>query len=191
MLKRSGRKILTASPPDETGGGLSEAHRHGAWHPLRGQVKVGVPKKDAHLNCWGAVPPRGAISLGNYWDTLGDDRYKNMLQEHQGGMGGLYNDGYYFQHDNYRVHTTCGGWMKKQHFCMVGFPTYSPDLSPVGGIWWSLKQAVAKENPKTEAALEQSLRSNWETLTTVRNLQPYFQDFYDRYRQCINNQGEL
>ena len=191
MLKRNGKKILATFFSDETGHSLSEAHRQRTWHSLRKQEKVEVPKKDIRLNCWGAISFRGATSLYIYRDTLKNDRYKNILQEHQREMDELYNDGYYFQHDNYRVHTTCESWMKEQHFCMVNFPTYSPDLSPVENIWWSLKQAVAKENPKTEAALEESLRRNWETLTTVRNLQPYFQDLYDRERQCVNNQGEL
>jgi transposase len=113
-----------------------------------------------------------------------------ILEEHKDEMDQLFPNGYYFQQDNLRVHTSSEDWMKKQGFDILPYPSYSPDLSPIENLWATLKFAVDKENPKTEAKLCESMRRNWEILTKVENLEPYFKNLHDRYLDCIDLKGE-
>jgi len=189
MIKHKGRKILCTFYSDETGYNLSEAHRTKVWNPPNKQVKVDYPKKDIRVNCWGAISSRGATSLHIFKETLEAVDYEAILNDHQEEMDQLYPDGYHFIHDNLRAHTSAEEWMKSAQFDIVKFPTYSPDLSPIENLWRDLKDAVAKENPKTEAALCDSLYRNWEVLTTMEKLQPYFENLHERYVVCIEKDG--
>jgi transposase len=79
--------------------------------------------------------------------------------------------------------------MKGQGFKILDFSTYSPDLSPIENLWSALKAGMAADNPKTEVNLEKSLLKNWNRLTDVHNLEPYFTNLYDRYEKCIEKNG--
>ena len=92
-------------------------------------------------------------------------------------MDDLYPHGYFFQQDKSSVHVAAISLMKKLGFDIIDFPTYSPDLTPIENLWWALKTEVAKENPKTEKALCDSLRRNWDVLTNPENIKPYFENF--------------
>ena len=190
MLKRNGEKILTTFYSDESGYSLSEAHRDQVWNPPRKQGKVDFPKQDVRVNWWGAISSRGATSIHIYKGSLKTEDYQAILEEHKEEMDQLFPEGYYFQQDNLSVHTAAEGWMQEKGYDIVNFPTYSPDLTPIENLWGVLKNAVAKENPKTEKALCDSLLRNWEVLTTAENLQPYFENLYVRYRECIDKDGK-
>jgi len=81
--------------------------------------------------------------------------------------------------------------MTGQGFEILDFPSYSPDLSPIENLWAALKNAVAKENPKTERTLCKRLIRNWKILTTKENPQPYFKNLHTRYLECIEKKGIL
>jgi transposase len=190
MLKENGKRINNSFFSDEMGYSLSEAHKEKAWTSSRKRVKVDSPINNVRLNCWGAISAQGATSLHIYKTTLKSDTYCNILQEHKEEMDEILPPGYNFQHDNLKAHVPGGDWMKRQGVKMLNFPTYSPDLSPIENLWGTLKGAVAADNPTTEAQLRKSLLKNWETLTNVDKLQPYFTNLYNRYDECIEKGGE-
>jgi len=189
MIKLKDRKLLHIFYSDETGYNLSEAHRNKVWNPPNKQVKVDFTNKDIRVNCWGAISSCGATSLHIYKSNLKADTYETILTTHKEEMDLLYPDGYFYQHDNLSSHTAAEDWMRRARFNIVHFPSYSPDLSPIENIWRDLKSAVAKENPKTEKALCESLHRNWEALTTIERLQPYFKNLHKRYVECIEKNG--
>jgi len=83
---------------------LFDAHRDRVWVPPRKKLKADLPKKNARLNCWGAISTEGATSLHIYTETLTSDRYWDILEEHKEEMDQLLPQGYNFQHDNLRAH---------------------------------------------------------------------------------------
>ena len=160
MINKNGKRIHNSYFADEMGISLSEAHREKVWNPPRKKVKVEEPRQDIRLNCWAAISENGATKLHIYKETLETRTYENILQQHKKEMDRLYPQGYYFIHDNSKVHIAAQNWMKGQNFNLIKFPTYSPDLSPIENLWGTLKAAVAKDNPKTEASLRKSLLNN-------------------------------
>lgn len=174
---------------DEMGITLSDAHKDKVWNPPKKKVKVALPQKDIKLNCWGAISPQGVTSLHIYKGTLNTDTYCDILEEHKHEMDQMFPRGYNFQHDSLPAHVAAEDWMLEQNFDLVDFPTYSPDLSPIENVWSTLKEAVAVDNPKTEKQLRKSLLKNWDIVTNVNNLQPYFESLYNRYGECIDQKG--
>jgi len=190
MLNRNGKRINACFFSDEMGITLSDAHPSRVWNPPRKKVKLEYPVRDTRLNCWGAISSAGATSLHIYKGTLDADRYEKILQEHLDEMDEILPNGFLYQHDNLGAHTKAEDWMIRQGLDILDYPTYSPDLSPIENLWSSLKGAVAAENPTTERQLEASLIKNWEILTTVENLRPYFENLHTRYNSCIEEEGD-
>lgn len=190
MLLRNNKRLRNSFFGDEMGINLSDCHPDKVWIPPRKKVKVDKPKKDVRLNCWGAISYNGATNLHIYKGSLKSDRYENILEEHKEEMDELYPRGYDYHHDNPYVHTAAEEWMLGQHFKIGNFPTYSPDLTPIENLWSTLKTAVAKDNPKTEDKLRKSLLKNWENLTEINRLRPYFDGLVHRYKECIDKLGE-
>jgi len=78
----------------------------------------------------GKISSEGATSLHIYKGTLDTDTYCDILEEHKLEMDQIFPRGYEFQHENLPTHLAAEDWMTRQHFKIVNFPTYSPDLSP-------------------------------------------------------------
>jgi len=190
MLSVNGKRIHNTFFSDEMGISLEDTYREKVWNPPRKKVKVEVLRKSVRLNCWAAISYNGATSLHIYKGSLDSERYKEILTAHKREMDQLYLRGYYFQHDNLPAHQAAENWILRQNINLVSFPTYSPDLSPIENIWGTLKTAVAKDNPKSESALQKSLIKNWKTLTEVNTLKPYFDNLYHRYQECVEKKGQ-
>lgn len=189
MLKRKADCLYTTFFSDEMGINLSDAYQKKVWHPPNKKVKVSKPDRDVRLNCWGAVSAQGATSLHIFKGSLDRVKYQAILQEHKEEMEELYPNGYLFIHDNLRAHTAAENWAMENEINISEFPTYSPDLNIIENVWSALKQAVAVENPKTEAALARSLEENWALLTSKNALTPYFENLKVRYLECIDKGG--
>ena len=118
------------------------------------------------------------------------DRYQKVLEEHRPELDDLYPEGWYFVHDNLPSHSACETWMEEQGFGRLVFPTYSPDLTPLENLWFTLKDSVRKDAPTTEDRLAASIRRNWKILTLPSNLKPYFETLLGRYHECITQKGK-
>ena len=66
--------------------------------------------------------------------------------------------------------------------------TYSPDLNLIENLWLTLKERVASDASYNETMSVNSLRSNWEIITTQENLCPYFENFHGRYFEYIEKE---
>jgi len=104
----------------------------------------------------------------------------------QGEREELYPNGIKFIHDNLLAHKAAETDLAEIGFDMVSFPSFSPDLSPIGNIWRSLKTRVSGE----ETQLRKSLERHREIITMPENLRPYFEGLSDRYRECIQKKNE-
>ena len=191
MLRKNGEKIYNTFFSDEMGINLSEAHINKAWAPAGTRMEIEKPRKNVHLNCWGAISYFGATSLHIFKEPLKAGVYEGIIKSHLEEMDQIYPEGYYFQHDNSSVHKAAEKEATKMGLEILDFPTYSPDLSPIENLWSTLKSAVAADSPKTEAQLIRSLRRNWEKVTTENALKPYFEELEDRYLDCIECNGAL
>jgi hypothetical protein len=189
MLKRKGAPIDETFFSDEMGLNLSDSMVKKAWMGPRKQIKVEKPFKDVRVNCWGGISRNGATSLEIYKGTLNADRYKVIVNNHKEEMAQAYPRKVKFQHDNLRVHTSSEASLGNSNFEIIKFPKYSPDLNPIENLWGALKDYVRRDAPKTENQLVKSLNSNWEILTEVSNLQPYFDNLHTRYEECIKKKG--
>ena len=191
MLAYKSKLIKQTFFSDESGIWLSDAFKKHAWSKPNKKVKVEKPEKDVKLNMWGAVSFNGATSLDIFEGTLKAQVYKDILTSHKEEMEEHYEGKYFFQHDNHKAHKASETWMDNQGFNRIKFPSYSPDLSPIEGLWFTLKDRVASEHPLTERQLRRSLIRNWQILTIAENLEIYFQDLESRYRQCIQIGGDI
>ena len=174
---------------DEMGIALSDAHQTKSWGLVHTTMEVEIPRSNIRLNCWGAISFRGATSLKIYKESMNAGIYQKILNEHREELDALYPKGWYFAHDNLSSHSACEEWMEDEGFGRVLFPTYSPDLSPIENLWFTLKDSVAKDAPIDEEHLAASLKRNWEILTLPRNLGPYFLTLITRYEECIAQRG--
>lgn len=190
MVRAKGKKLYNTFFSDEMGISLSDCHQKKAWAAPGQTVKNEPPEQNARLNCWGAISFAGATSLHIFKGGLKADRYQDILERYQEEMNDILPHGYHFQHDNLSAHTSVEGWAEGEGYEFVDFPTYSPDLNPIEAVWSTLKHAVRSENPKDEDELEESLLRNWEKVTEINALKPYFWNLERRYNECINKHGD-
>lgn len=183
------RALFETFYSDEMGISLSDAHRNKVWAKGHSTMEIEIPRTDVRVNCWGAISFRGATSLSIFKESTSKKVYQELLEEHREELDALYPRGWYFIHDNHKSHKACEKWMEDEGFGRVVFPTYSPDLTPLENLWFTLKDCVAKDAPVSEERLVASLRRNWEILTLPRNLKPYFITLFTRYRECIAQKG--
>lgn len=189
MLENDGEKIYNTFFTDEMGMKLSDAHVKKAWGQPNKKIKIELPDDDTKVDCWGGISSNGATSLHIYTDNLKGSAYKEIVDEHIMELEELYPEGYYYQHDNHPCHKSAEGWMRDSEIEQIPFPSYSPDLTPIENLWFSLKHSVRCDGPRTEAELIRSLKRNWEILTTPEKLEPYFESLHSRYEECIEKDG--
>ena len=160
-----------------------------AWNGPRKKVKAEKPLRDVRVSCWGAISRYGATSLEIYQGTLNAERYEKIVEKHQDEMIELYPEGFKFMHDNLPLHVAAEENLASYNFEIIDFPEYSPDLTPIENLWGTLKKKVKQDAPKTKRQLTNSLKKNWELLTEVENLEPYFENLRERYKECIDKKG--
>lgn len=190
MLKRRAKPLEETFYADEMGISLYDTVKSKGWSGPRKKLKVELPDQNVKVSCWGAISERGGTSLHIYKDTLKRERYEDIVIEHYEEMQDLYPDGFTYQHDNLKLHHAAEPALEDYGFCMVPFPRFSPDLTPIENLWKALKDRVSNDNPKSESQMVSSLHRNWEILTEPENLAPYFSNLYDRFQDCIKKKGE-
>jgi transposase len=80
--------------------------------------------------------------------------------------------------------------MRERGLDLVNFPTYSPDLKPIGNFWVSLKREERSENPKIEKRSLASLKKNWKKITEAQKLKEFFRNLYSKFQTFIELKGE-
>jgi len=185
-----GRKVYQTFYADEMGIRLSEVNKTKGWQNPLGKIKVQVPEVDVKLNCWAAISYEGATSFEIFTDNLKGSVYERIPNDHKQEIEELFLNGFYCIHDNHPIHKSNHKWMDDSNLKRIKFPNSSPDLNVIENLWYTLKDCVARDAPRTEAALRRSLEMNWEIITTPQNLQPYFESLHTRYFECMEEGGE-
>jgi len=57
---------------------------------------------------------------------------------------------------------------QKKKWKILEWPSQSPDLSPIGNLWWDLKKAVSKRTPKNMTELEAIAHEQWAQIPQER-----------------------
>ncbi len=160
------------------------------WPKIGKNFKTDQPRKNIKVNCWKDTSRNGATSVHTFQKNLNADKYKMKLNEPLPEIEGLHSEDLIFQQDNLPLKKTKKKLIENQELERVDFPVYSADLSPIENLWAALKRSVTIEHPTTSAALERSLKGNWQKLTGLENLAPYFDNLHSCYSECIDIEGE-
>lgn len=162
-------KVWTSDPLAEEGGGV-----HGD-----------------KIHCWGGISARGALKLEIFEENMDADDYLKILRKKLPEMDRLYPDGYIWQQDGSGVHRAyiVQDFIEDEMPQTIDWPPYSPDLSPIENIWGWLKHQVAKDGPKTVAAMKRAIKKHWARID-VEFLRPYFESMPRRMDMIIEKEGE-
>lgn len=175
---------------DESGIWLSDAAKKKAWVQGK-QVKYSAPINDIKLNFWAAISSKGATALYIYKENFNETIYCPILQEMKSQMEKLLPRGYYYFHDKHSVHKSklVSDCATRNNIMLNLLPSKSSDLNPIENLWGWLKGCIAKDSPKSEAALIRSLKRNWKKVDKDFLL-PFIQSIYDRCEKCKERKGD-
>ena len=188
MLADEGKLIYRTFFSDEMGIELHRVHKNRAWQLPTEKLRKKNAADNIKLECWGAISAQGATSLDIYKKGMNGEIYRRIIESHKAEMEALYPDGeFYFIQDFHPVHRMNEEWIvKEQKLDLIKLPRRSPDLNMViEHIWIALKERVGNDNPTSEKELRASLLRNWELLTNLDRLQPFFEKLHGRYMKCV------
>lgn len=191
MLAEEGKVIYQTFYSDEMSIELNKTHKTKAWTLATENIRKKAGTESVRLNCWGAISAQGSTSLEIYERGMNGKFYREVITRHKPEMEMLYPDGdYYFYQDNHPAHHKNEEWLvQDQKLKLISSPKYSPDLNIIENLWSALKERVTSECPMNEKELRASLLSNWDLLTKVDRLQPFFEGLHRRYILCIAKEG--
>lgn len=131
-------------------------------------VTVQVSKFPTKIMVWGAISQRGATPLCIVDGTVNSAKYCDILNGFLLETAHvLYPEGWRFQQDNARCHTSAytQAWMQEHHLATIPWPAASPDLSPIENIWGLMKIEVERAAPRNKQDLIRSVLQAWTTAT--------------------------
>lgn len=124
------------------------------------------------------VLPEGTMNSEGYQKAI--DSYKAVIKRHL------------FQQDNARPHAKAmrGGWFGRRKIKLLGWPPYSPDLSPIETLWARVASLVSARGPFGPQELEQFVLEAWAEVKQDE-VQRLLDTFEWRLKTCIELGGEL
>lgn len=124
------------------------------------------------------VLPEGTMNSEGYQKAI--ESYKAVIRRHL------------FQQDNARPHAKAmrGGWFGRRKIKLLGWPPYSPDLSPIETLWARVASLVAARGPFGPQELEQFVLEAWSEVKQSE-VQRLLDTFEWRLRTCIEMEGGL
>lgn len=157
----------------------------------RERCTVQISKFPTKVMVWGAISQRGATPLCIVDGTVNSIKYCNILNgfllqtAHT-----LFPDGWRFQQDNARCHTSAytTGWIQDQQIETVPWPAASPDLSPIENIWGLMKIEVERMAPRNRDDLKAAILSAWDTVTWKYS-PDLISGIQARLRKCVQLNG--
>ena len=95
-----------------------------------------------------------------------------------------------FQHDNARTHVArvCQGFLAKNNIVPLGWPPYSPDLSPIEHLWDELDRRVRRRRNTPNTLGQTALLEEWENIP-MRKINALVNSMQRRIRAVINARG--
>jgi hypothetical protein len=127
----------------------------------------------------------GSINAEKYIENCSTLGFIDELDEQRGQFEWI------FQQDGATCHTTADVLDWLEMFCDVlqGWPSNSPDLSPIEICWAVLKRMVSLMNPQTIPQLKECLLNAWDAIsqTSIDNL---CKSFRARLIMCRDREGQ-
>jgi len=125
------------------------------------------------LMVWGAISSEGVgplvriDSIEEGMTTLNGVRYLTLLQRYlMRNFPGLRDQSLIFQHDNAPSHRSylVSDWLDEKGILKLNWPSQSPDLNLIEGIWNSLKYRLRGETFLTKDDLWKRLKKEWKKI---------------------------
>ena len=108
---------------------------------------------------WGGVAAGGTGALHKINGITRKENYVDILKQHLKTSVRKLKLGrkWVFQMDNDPKHTSkvVSKWLKDNKVKVLGWPSQSPDLNPIGDLWAELKKCVRARRPTTLTQLHQ------------------------------------
>jgi len=146
--------------------------------------------KSDKIHCCSFISGRGKISLELFHYNLTGKRFVRILSKKKAEMKKLYPEGFILAIDNHPVHKSnrVQKYINNNFMDCLEWPSYSPDLNPIEEVWGWLKMKVNEGWPKNMFDLRDSIRRNWEKLTTEM-IEKYINRLEKKYRRVIELHG--
>lgn len=142
---------------------------------------------------WGAIGIDGPVTdLVRVDGHLNSIQYLDMLANHLVPTMNTFNNERIFMQDNSPIHTSnvVMDYLSQQHFGVMGWCPFSPDLNPIENVWAEMTRDWPKLVNRTQFALNNIIQARW---TGLRNDSEYFQNLYKslpkRCQEVITSEG--
>jgi transposase len=140
---------------------VNQAHKEKYTKPT---VKHG----GGSLMFWGCVSFHGTGNLVKVEGRMDSVYYQQILNEnlHASARKLKMGRNFQFQHDNDPKHRSKSTiqWLRNKKVKVLEWPSQSPDLNIIEGVWGELKKAVYKRHPKNLKELEEICHDEWTKL---------------------------
>ena len=103
----------------------------------------------------------------------------------------IYSEGYYFQQDNARIHTSkyAMNFFDENFVELLDWPAYSPDLNPIENLWSIIKHELDNcDEFKSFAEFKTKIFKIWENIDQSR-IDKLINSMSSRIEQCIEREG--
>jgi len=140
---------------------------------------------------WGAISVDGVGPLVRINETVDSNVYISILRHWlRRYYPGLYGGGLIFQQDNAPAHRTSAvdEWFEGYGIEVLDWPTKSPDLNIIEGIWSHLKYKFRGRIFRDEDELWRELQKFWRQVGD-RFIQNYYRSLPNRMRALIKAKG--
>jgi len=152
----------------------------------------GPKGKGASLMFWGCITYHGQGRLHRIIGVLTGERYCRILQECLPPLVKKQNlRSPVFQEDNAPVHLSKIAQRKKDELGLnlLEWPSYSPDLNPIEGLWSYWKDQVRRRMPSGIKQLERICLQEWEKIPPTI-IKGFVTSMPRRIKAVINTRGD-
>ena len=167
----------------------------------QGKVTKKIPptatrvKHPLKVHVWGGISRRGPTRILIFNNIMDAEFYTTEVLQHTllPSIHELYPAPltHRFWQDNDPKHTSRRAkvFMEENNINWFKTPAESPDLNPIENVWATLKHYVAKDMPRTQQDLVDSIVKFWNSHLTVEQCNRYIDHVYNVIPKVIHAKG--